>query len=58
MEKLLEQAKKFLDENLQFNEVELSDGINRVRVVRNCPMYWYPTVTYQQPVYTSQPIYP
>jgi len=41
MENLLKQAKKFLDENPSFNEVELSDGINRVRVVRNSPVVWY-----------------
>ena len=54
MERLLETAKKFLSENLDLNEVELSDGINKVKVVRNAPNIWY----YQpQPIwqYTYQP---
>jgi hypothetical protein len=37
MDKLLEQAKKFLQENMNINEVELSDGFNKVRIVRNAP---------------------
>ena len=41
MKKLLEQAKKFLEENPELNEAELSDGINKVRVVRSIPSIWY-----------------
>ncbi len=41
MEKLLEQAKKFLYENPYFNEVDLSDGINMIKVVRNSAVIWY-----------------
>lgn len=46
MEKLLKIAKEFLNENLFLNEVELSDGIGKVRVVRNSPVVWYYTQPY------------
>ncbi|MBE9570314.1 MAG: hypothetical protein IMF11_06800 [Proteobacteria bacterium] len=49
METLLRAAMKFLDENMGINEVELSDGINRVKVVR-----YAPTIQY----YTTPPSYP
>ena len=46
MESLLEKAYKFLSEHPEINEVELSDGTNRVRVVRNAPVNQYPYWTY------------
>ncbi len=51
MKKLLEQAKKFLEENPNLNEIELSDGINKIRIIRNSPVIWYyqPTPTYTTP---------
>lgn len=42
MESLLEKAYKFLSEHTDINEVELIDGINRVRVIRNAPVIKYP----------------
>ena len=48
MEKLLDYAKKFLEENPNLNEVELSDGIYSVTVVRISPvvLYDYPYELY------------
>jgi len=50
MDKLIEKAIKVLNENYSVNEVELSDGVSRVRVVRNaaamtCWTYPYPNLT-------------
>lgn len=60
MEKLLEQAKKFLEVNLSINEVELTDNLgNKVRVVRisPCIYYNYP-LAYYNPIYfpTTNPL--
>jgi len=55
MEELIKQAMKALQENPLVNEVELADGINKVRVVRNAPAIyctWPWTYTYQ-PNYTG-----
>lgn len=53
MDTLIEKAQKFMRENPTINEVELSDGTNKVRIIRNIPTIWcnypYPyTITYQQ----------
>ena len=37
MNKLLEQAIAFLEDNPTVTEIELSDGTNRVRIVRAIP---------------------
>ena len=43
MDKLIEQAVKVLTDNFGFNEIEMSDGVNKVRVVRNAPCITYST---------------
>lgn len=52
MDELLKKAKEFLEANWNLNEVELSDGINKVRVVRIS----YPHA-YDAYPYTYNPIY-
>ena len=47
MDNLMEKAKKFLDSNYDINEIELSDGVSRVRLMRNSPV-----MQYYQPQYT------
>lgn len=37
MEELIERAKKFLEDNLSINEVELQDGSLRVHLIRFTP---------------------
>lgn len=46
MEKILEQARKFLEDNPGITKVELSDAQIKVTVIRNSPFYWY---CYQYP---------
>ena len=45
MDSLLEKAYKFLSEHTEINEVELTDGTIKVRVVRNAPIITYPSWT-------------
>ena len=58
MNELLERAREFLDKNLGYNEVELTDGSLKVRLVRytTANQYYYAhpyTVEWQ--VATPQP---
>jgi len=59
MDKLIEQAVKVLTDNIGFKEIELSDGVNKVRVVRNAPYITYGTnepYTYKYSTYgTNEP---
>ena len=52
MEKLIDKAKRFLDENLSYNEIELSDARgNKVKLVRITPApYAVTTYPYQYTV--------
>ena len=52
MEELIKTAIKAMQEGMGFNEIELSDGVNKVRLVRFTPAPYitYPlTYTYQNP---------
>lgn len=49
MDNLLEKAKEFLDKNFGYNEVELTDGTIKVRLVRYAPTIQY---SYQPPSYS------
>jgi len=49
MDKLIEKAIKVLNENCLINEVELSDGVSKVRVVRNVANVTYWVHPYQSP---------
>ena len=57
MDNLMEKAKKFLDSNYDINEIELSDGISRVKLVRNLPVvqYYQPPNTLYQYHYPQYP---
>lgn len=49
MDSLIEKAREFLAKHFDINEIELSDGVNRVRLIRNSPsiMYYQPQDTCQ-----------
>ena len=54
MDKLIEQAVKVLTDNLGLNEIELSDGVNKVRVVRNASYITYGTIEPYTYKYSAQ----
>ncbi len=45
MKELLDIAIKALTDNTGINEIEVFDGSNNVRVIKNAPVIWY----YQSP---------
>jgi len=64
MEALLDKARKFLEDNPGFNEVELGDAHLWVRVIRNSPTiinshpYLYPSDTPYNPPVIPTPFQP